>query len=359
MSYSYKKRQSSIADLSAQEAQIIDDFGSYVTLLEQLPRAEVFEKMATFPGLAHFLKQDSGLPQPITRLIVLYERQPSEDFITQLFDSFEQQDSITDLYLLSIHDDFSFITEILESADKKTFILCYEVQQPLPKEWLQSASASLAFGARSPAAQRHTDYFIAKPTEQFINQLDKAPYLLKPALIIYDSSHAELMSHPSLQSVPQRLLINKADYRHQLSNLLALPQRQDFFASYLKNCFYINQPRALPYHVLLLLDPELLRLCYPFLRYWHQERALFLVPPGSLTGIDTLDSALKGTLMNASSTDHMPRPLHQADVAKDIIALTLRWPWFEFYSGYLYEGAAGRYYRDGQELQCQWDIVIY
>jgi hypothetical protein len=63
--------------------------------------------------------------------------------------------------------------------------------------------------------------------------------------------------------------------------------------------------------------------------------------------------------MNASSTDHMPRPLHQADVAKDIIALTLRWPWFEFYSGYLYEGAAGRYYRDGQELQCQWDIVIY
>lgn len=356
--YAYDKRNTSANSLSVHEQQIIESFEKYSAWMEEAPSKEAFEKAKSLKHAAAFINEKYENPQNFERLLICYDHEVSDIFVTQIFEEFQRQQIIKELYLLSIHDDPDLIEELLSQQGKRTFLISYNLETPVVKEWIRAAAASLTLGPDF-YPQRSQDYHLANFSFQFLSQLEQGPYLLKPQVVIYDQEHEELLEHPLIQSIPYRLKIATTDYQDALIGLLALPQRQSFFQPYLKNAVYINQPRALPYNVLLLLEPSLLRLSYPFLRYWQQERALMLAPPGSLTGIDTLDSSLKGIITTASPRTRAPKQITDAMEAQDLLALSLRWPWMQYYQGYIYEGKLGRYRLKEQELLCEWDMVVY
>lgn len=356
--YAYEQRNTSAANLSTQEQDVIHQAKNYTQWLEQLPSPEVFEAAAQFPQTQSFLNLKYQKAEPFERLLVIYEGQLSELFVTQLFEHFEKQKTIKELYLVSADHDRSLISQLLEQKDKKTFLIAYQLNDPRHNEWLLAADASLTVGTHF-YPQRNHDYHLGDSQAQFLTQIDQSQYLLRPQLIIYDQQHEHLLDHPLNQSVSYKLKINHQDYQDALLGLLAVPQRQALFQNYFPQGHYISQPRSLPYQTLLLLEPSLLRLSYPFLRYHQQERVLFIAPPGSLTTIHTLDSCLSGIVTAVPPKTRLPTVFSDGLQAQDLLAIVRRWPWFQYYQGYIYEGQLGRYRLKDQELICEWDMVVY
>lgn len=355
--YAYNKRKTSVSNLSLEEETTLQQWEKYHHWLAQLPSNEVFQQVTEFPAAQPATQAKYENVEPFERLMILYDTQLPESFMTQIFQDFQKQDRLKELYLLSQEYDYALIEEILKKPGK-IFLIGYQLKNTLPKEWLNQAHASLTIGGPFNP-QRSQDYAFAPHQNQFLSQLEHAQYLLRPQLIIYDKEHSHLLNHPLVQSVPIKLEISTQDYQEALIKLLALPQRQRFFHAHLKDALYLNQPRQLPYNVLLLLEPSLLRLSYPFLRYWHQQRPLFIAPPESLTGVPTLDSSLKGLLLPVPPHSRVARHMTARDEAQDLLELVNRWPWFQYYQGYLYEGRLGRYRLEKQNLACQWDIIPY
>lgn len=357
MMYASDKRKTSIVNLSLSEEERLARWQQYAHWLSQLPSPEIFAQAENFPTTTSWVNTKHQNVQVFERLMIIYDSEPPESFVTQIFHDFQEQNALKELYILSKKHDQDLILELLHQ-DIKTFLVGYNLEQPLPKEWLHFTQASLSVGEHF-TAQRSQDYHFPPKESQFLSQIEQGQYLLRPQLVIYDQEHASLLEHPLIQAIPHKLEISTQDYQESLVRLLALPQRQAFFQPYLKNAHYINQPRNLPYNILLLLEPSLLRLSYPFLRYWHQERPLFIALTDALTGIETLDSTLKGLLLPAPPRYRQPKQTMPCDEAQDLLALVNRWPWFQFYQGYLYEGKIGRYRLNKQQLECEWDIVLY
>jgi hypothetical protein len=293
----------------------------------------------------------------IEGIILLYDNKLNDSFVAGMMKSFEDSHLLSFIQFFDIKKDNDLILNQLKQRPN-TLLIGYRLNQSVPKILIDAATYSIMI--ESPSVDLSEDHyamdFSLKADLSLIGQQSSSAY---PQLVIYDKAYEPYINQKELEKIP-KVFIDQKNFQVQLNTILQLYDKKYFFKDlFHEDVYYIQQPKMLPFQVLLLLEPSLARLVYPYLLYWGQEQTGFIATNEILSGEQQLDKTLSGLWILTNPSSSKVNQPYEYFVGIDVISIINRIRWFSVDDSYVYHGLLGRYSLDGQTIKKDLKITKY
>ncbi len=284
-------------------------------------------------------------------IVIIAGKTPAKEFFESLIIAFEKQSAIESIHIFSQDSPRSDIIRALQLP--QTVLIGYYLSQPLPKDYLMESQASITIG-EDFVKHRDTDYWICDPILQMLQSVRYDPFCVDPQIIFYEEGFLSPKLVKFLEKQKIMINITELTLSNTLSNILALPQREETFQkAFSKKIHYLAQPKLLPHTILCLVRPETLRILNTQILSQGQSKILLLADPRLLSGESSLDKAFKGVLFFTHPFDKSPKMCPDYMLGADLIEIVRRLPRFSKEGSYIYHGNMGAYFLKNQQIRAQ------
>ncbi len=288
-------------------------------------------------------------PIDIDSIIVLYQGIFPSEFAKGLLNSYENQDKIQSIKFFDLDKDLDFFNHHFKENNHVGVIL-YEVQNQSVIKLIQTVKEvgkTFIIDSSLPVLEKNS-YFINNSYDDELKVIEATLKNFTDLAIIYDESHADLLKKSKIKNI-KTTLVSAGDYEKKLDIFLRIPNRSNFFKTILSSDIkYLPKAQSLPPNVLLLLEPDVARLVYPYLLYWGQNKTVYFGLGDILSGDMQLDRTLDGVRIYKRRYLSSPHSNKKEMLGHDVFNIIYNFHLFEMNSEYIWNGNWGFYHLEGQ-----------
>lgn len=310
----------------------------------EFPFYKIKQKNKEYKDSLYSLKNDD-----IDSVIVFYDRVFPSDFVKGFLRAYEAQNKIQSIKFINVDKELNFFNEQFKES-KNTGLILYELQNQSIINLIQTMKGRgkiFIIDNKMPLLQKNT-YFINNTYEDDLKAVESTLQNFTDVVVMYDHNHSNLLKKSQFKNF-KSVLLSVENYEKELESFLKIPYRAQLFKGMISNEIkYLQKTKSLPPNVVLLLDPDLARLVYPFILYWGQNKTVYFGLDDILSKEPQLDKSLEGLRIYKRPYQFNNLANSSEMLGVDAFNIINNFNLFKINSEYIWSGNWGFYHLEGQ-----------